>query len=79
MRNDKIKMLMIHVREHLFKRECQIPGKSEHSVASQNSTEDFKAQNRRSNRRGGGGGGFSGPKDKSDTDGQPYLTMPYTS
>ncbi len=54
-----------------FKRECQIPGKIEHSVASQNSTEDFKAQNRRSNRRG--------PKDKSDTDGQPSLTMPYTS
>ncbi len=24
-------------------------------------------------------GGFSGPQDKSDTDGQPYLTIPFTS
>jgi hypothetical protein len=23
--------------------------------------------------------GFSSPKDKKDTDSQPYLTMPYTS
>ncbi len=28
---------------------------------------------------GMGAGGASGPKDKPDTDDQPYLTMPYTS
>jgi hypothetical protein len=26
-----------------------------------------------------GGGGFSGPKDKLETDGQPYQTILYTS
>ncbi len=62
------------------------PGLTDHSVASQNIYWRIKAQNRRSlvslDRPRGGGGGvateseegeFSGPNDKPDTDGQPYL------